>query len=112
MKKPTKEDIESSKEQARALISYYDNQGKSNIDQVGNNQSPYSSPDTKASDNNNYTYPDCANCGHPASMHSDGEYVCTGECYMDIGSSEPAFCICRKYEKSKATHKKGEENGQ
>ena len=38
----------------------------------------------------------CENCGHSGDMHSDGEYIHTGECCVEIGIEE--FCDCKEFE--------------
>ncbi len=42
-------------------------------------------------------------CGHPGSMHSDGEFTCVGECFteLDVREGKPIkeleFCNCEKF---------------
>lgn len=40
----------------------------------------------------------CRNCGHPGSMHSDGENTHTGECFTIIGKTNKGdiFCDCKE----------------
>jgi hypothetical protein len=50
----------------------------------------------------------CANCGHLGSMHSDGNYTHTGECFtqlnpeIDVSSNKAKFCKCKKFVSKKA----------